>query len=162
MSNTHRLEKLRLVEAPDNTGVWVKKLGYDWFLSDCVKWLPENKYVIDDGFFVEERKAFAEGKTVQYKLIDRDYWTEVDKDHKWDKHFQYRVKPKEWYELEENIGKLIMISDSLTDTDIAVKEFVKYIAGDKYPFRTTTGKMYRYARLILPEELAKGEDNGGR
>ena len=90
MSNTHKEEKLRLAEAPDNTKVWDRDEDNDWELLSSVSWSPSCKYVVDDGIHITERKAFAEGKSIKVYMRDKDVWV-FDDNPKWHKDAKYKV-----------------------------------------------------------------------
>ena len=94
--NTHREEKLRLAEAPDGTKVWVKCEGMNWHLLKSISWVTEYLYVVDDGIHIEERKAFAEGKKIEYKLKGNPdtYWVHMESEH-WREEFEYRIAKTE-------------------------------------------------------------------
>ena len=159
MSNTHRLEKLRLAEAPDKTKVWFKLPDKtDWDLSYAVMWRPETKYVVDDGFFVEERKYFAEYGVIYYYSSSLGGWV-LTKATTWEEGVKYCITPPKpkWYELEENIGKLILVnSKDCREAACLVVEFEKYTADSEEPFTSSTGISWKYAWLIDPDTLAKG------
>lgn len=70
------------------------------------KWVHEHSpafredqiYVVDNQTHFECRKAFAEGKKIEYKPVGSKTWDAID-DPKWDLHCKYRVaKPEPVYE----------------------------------------------------------------
>ena len=161
MNNTHRLEKLRLVEAPDKTKVWFKLPDKtDWDLSYAVMWRPETKYVVDDGFFVEERKYFAEYGVIYYYSSSQEKWV-LTKATTWEEGVKYCITPPKpkWYELEENIGKLILVGDSQVKIHQHVAVFLDFKCNHSFPFVTDGGREWKYARLIDPDKLAKEAEN---
>ena len=62
-------------------------------------------------------------------------------------------RPKEWYELKENIGKLVALKDKERDSwyyDL----LMEYDPESNYPFKTSSER-WEEVRLIDPDELAK-------
>jgi len=152
--NTHYDEKLRLAEASDGTRVWVNK-GNGWFLSGYAFWHKDEQYVVADGFYEEERKAFYDGETIQSKSLRsaNSQWDNVYQP-TWSQDFTYRIKPKKWYEMEENIGKIIWASDANSKSTALLRIFEGYDSNGDLPFKTNISR-WRYAWLVSPDELAK-------
>lgn len=65
-----------------------------------------------------------------------------------------KYRPKEWYELEENVGKIVEASE-FADGNWDFISFAEYIEGDAYPFVDKDGNNYKCARPISTDRLAK-------
>jgi len=88
----HYKEIQRLAEAPTGTKVWFKTGDDDWVKSRSISWKDDYIYVVADGIHEEERKAFAEGKTIEYNRIGGSNWI-YNKNPSWSEDVLYRVKP---------------------------------------------------------------------
>ena len=163
--NTHKKEILRFAEAPDGTSVWVL-VGREWLLEKSVSWSPDLKYVVDDGFYVDTRKSFAEGAVVKFATPEsREKWF-FTADPEWNENNRYKVAEpvaipassnKEWYKRDDSVGKFILVSDVNDDKGATlVAEFLGYVEKSGFRFRTDRGP-FRYAWVIDPDRLVREE-----
>ena len=128
-------------------------------LTDKPLFSTESDYVIHNEFF-DARKAQLLGEQIQFRFKGTEEWLDllvpiIEADG-----YEYRVKPKEWYELEENVGKIILVGDTNDKNNAWLRYFKDYEKSEESPFATTAGSTWKYAWLIDPEELAKGIKQG--
>ena len=112
----------------------------------------ETSYIIGDKH-LEARKAYALGKPIEYKDI-HGRWRPLGKyEPEWSHTIEYREAKPEWFELEENIGKVIMVRDR-DDQEWKPMVLERYFS-EKQGFRFNN--VWQYARLVTDNDLAKRE-----
>ena len=127
---------------------WQKYLTCDIDFND----LEPNEIVIGD-CHLEARKAYALSKPIEVKRGLSMEWEPVSSKPSWCSTYKYRETKPKWYELKENIGKVIMVKDYDSKEWYAGK-FKKFIEGAKFPFTVNDGN-WEQARLLTDDDIAK-------
>ena len=107
-------------------------------------------YVIEDKHF-EARKAHALGKFIE--VLREGKWFRLKGTPSWGEDYEYREAKLNWYELEENVGKVVMARDKVSE-EWNVGKFQSYTKGEEYPFMIGCGN-WKQARLLTEEDLVK-------
>ena len=113
-------------------------------------------WVINDKY-VEPRKAYALGEQLQFFNDLKNKWIDVISKPCWCKDYEYRIKPKKWYEDERNIGKIILVNLTDNRDQSQPKLFKRYDKRERLPFIATDNSKWGFAWLIEPYDLAKEE-----
>ena len=93
-------KKEAIIALLNDVPVWSLDSNGEWFKIDTDTDLTSElePLVVQDKFF-EERKAFAEGKPIQWKVKESKSWNSMSTTPIWLNNIDYRVKPaeKEWF-----------------------------------------------------------------
>jgi len=130
-------------------GIWIKiDDNYDLEFSNDSLY-----YVIEDKHF-ESRKAYALRKPIEYRLENSNTaWNLLKCENElWLQFYEYRVYRPKWYEIEKNIGKVIMVRDDSYKRWVP-RIFMEYKLGDSYPFKTDK-LSWKLGRLITMDDIA--------
>jgi len=151
---THEKEIIRWAKSPDGTGVWEKREGGDWNLKSVVSWNPKSIYIVNDKHAEVRKQWIDEGQPpVQFKRTDGT-WVDVDSSEiSWLLKFEYRLKPREWYEDIPEHGVLCWVKEGENKRWFA-DVIIKYYPDDVYPY-TSTWSSYKYARPMTKDEAMK-------
>ena len=118
----HKDEICRWANCPDGTKVWIKDEETEWYLGKPI-WFAHRKYIVNDAW-AEIRKAFVDGKTIEYK--DRECWIESIYENVHNFNLSnldienYRIKPEtihEWQWYQESEGVFYLSHTFHTNTD---------------------------------------------
>lgn len=142
--------------------VWTKK-GYDiWHINKLPHWGCEDCIYIPDDEYAELRKAFWDGKKLQFipKNMKNEKWQDWNLDDCPSKiSFQtnkWRIKPKEWYEnldgTREN-GVICWVWDEEKEEDKVISLVIDYKRTDSYPFKTYLYQSWECAEPIKCSDL---------
>ena len=132
-----------------NGDEWYKYAIDEELFVDTIK--SETDYIIGDKHLLA-RQAYALGKPVEFK-DSNNIWTRCEVKPFWKDTVSYRPAKPQWYELEENIDKVIMVRNLDTEEWVTDK-FKSYEIEGEFPFITDTSN-YKQARLLTPDDLAK-------
>ena len=140
----------------DRPKVWVKGKEDDrWDTMRVPCWNSSGLVYIVDDEQAELRKLQIDEPDTKFQWFNVQEWRNCNPS--WDIDIEYRVKPKEWYEDENMVGKPIWVRDCTTDEwDLDI--FVKYDPKHNFEF---VGKsfMWKYAKPVKPEDLYQGVTN---
>ena len=134
-----------------------------WAAVSRISWEYSASYVIYDDH-VEMRKAFEEAEELEYIHVSGGVVLNVNPDKRdafngllESVNWIVRKKKKKWYALEDNIGKIITVSDNKDFRDSRIERFEGYLEGKEYKFEADSMR-WKYARLVDPSELAQEEN----
>lgn len=99
--------------------------------------------------------AWANGAEIQWRGSDNSKWENVENPN-FHEEYQYRIKPKEWYENIPPQGVLCWVwdnDDSKTDAVLVI--VVNYAPTTRYPFETKYGNDYMFAKPLTEEEVSQ-------
>ena len=152
----------RWIEA-GRPAVWVKdKDKYpnnEWNKQFKTCWSqPDTKYYIVDDKQAELRKLVIDKPDTKIQV---KYYTESSEEGvivgwrntipDWNPEWDYRVKPKEWYEDSDVIGKPVWVRDR--ETDIwQVDKFLYYTHDSEIPRFNCSIHNWKYAKPVKPED----------
>jgi len=152
MKKENAIEMSKLLKFWGNGGtIWGFSSNDSWFkVKDYMDIsLSKYVYVIEDKHF-EARKAFAEGKRLQYRNSITGTWIILDKP-TWTQKY-YREKPTEWYEHTKNKGIPIMVRNNTLDVWKA-RTFFEYKRFRENKYQDDSGIHWHYARLMTREDV---------
>jgi len=85
-----------IIAFANDKNIWVWNTAYKkWEQTNLPSFSNNLIYVIEDQHF-KARKAFAEGKLIEYLVPQRQGWTPTTTPH-WQEGFKYRPKSNQWY-----------------------------------------------------------------
>ena len=130
--------------------IWQKNPGNgNWFGTSRPSFRFDFLYAIPDEF-VEERKAFAEGKEIEFNADG--FWEDTKGMPSWIPGTKYRIKPETWYLNIPERGRLCWVSDVdnvLEKVDI----IMSYAKTPHFNYRSICGSGWEYATPLTDEEI---------
>ena len=134
--------------------VWVKQDGDTVWYTKHTTYQNSSKvtYIVDDEH-ARFRKLQVDEPDTKFQAFDTKEKDWYDCDPTWDIGCKYRVKPKEWYEGPNVIGKPLWVWDAEEEPDIDL--FIEYVNNSEYPFKCKNGS-WKQAKPVKPEDLYQG------
>jgi len=114
-----------------------------WDTDGCV-------YIVNDKY-VEYKKAFYDGKKIQKRIMDTDYWVTVESILEIEGDNEFRITLLEWYEDPKNINKIVLVRD-YNNEEWMVDIFECYKNNAQDPF-VCKNSLYKQAKLATLNDL---------
>jgi len=141
--------------------MWYKRSNGSWgYVSGIPSWNNKDIYIVDDDH-TELRKLQIDepdAKFQYYNEIAKEWQTIQDLNWDFNPDVKYRLKPTEWYEDPDMVGKPVWVRDyNNEEWDIDI--LVNYADEKKSPFRCKSCS-WTYAKPVKPEDLYQGDKDG--
>jgi len=114
-----------------------------WKYSDTI-------YIVDDEQ-AELRKLQIDKPETKFEWFNGQRWCNCGSVPNWEPGRKYRVKPKEWYEDLDMIGKPVWVRDE-DNEKWGIDIFIDYTDDKKYPFLCRNSD-WTFAKPVKPEDL---------
>jgi len=133
--------------------VWYSDAGRLWVSTNCPRWDEDTTYIVDDEQ-AELRKLQIDKPETKFQIKILDRWRDAEPEELWSTTYEYRVKPTEWYEDPNMIGKPVWVRD-YNDEEWDIDIFVNYADGKERPFHCKSCS-WAYTKPVKPEECYQG------
>ena len=131
--------------------VWYKRNDGSWgYVNAAPSWNNEDIYIVDDEH-AELRKLQIDKPETKFEWFNGQRWCNCGSVPNWEPGRKYRVKPKEWYEDLDMIGKPVWVRDE-DNEKWGIDIFIDYTDDKKYPFLCRNSD-WTFAKPVKPEDL---------
>jgi len=138
--------------------VWTNDIDnpITWSLIQLPTWAVDHYIYIVDDKHAELRKLQIDEPNTKFEYYEpiAKVWVSANMP-SWNTNIKYRVKPKEWFEDLDMVGKPVWIRDNELD-DWEISTFHKYDNNLMYEYICASGS-WKYAKPVTCDDLYKGE-----
>ena len=128
--------------------IWYKDSKHEWVTVLVPNWRNKDAYFIVDDEQAELRKFQIDNPNTKFQAYYNNKWTDTTPS--WFIDRKYRVKPLEWYEDPNMIGKPVWVRDSVNSYWV-IDVFMSYTNDAEYLFECGRGG-WKEAKPVKPEE----------